>query len=137
MSNIEKDEEYYTNVIERLKEENCQLISELQSWKEYIHKILRLVKTFRNDYIIMQTKCLQSIEKANNQGNDENLEMGFLEFLRGKLHTIAEVINDLHIINSIKIIHDTEYGATEYKNQTNELHIKETETNNEFMREIV
>lgn len=96
--------------IKVLKEENTRLNDELLAWKEYTQKILRLVKTFRNDYVIMQTKCIQNIENPRDGGDDVE---GFTEFLRGKLHTITEVINDFHIINSIKFVDDTDYGNKE------------------------
>lgn len=94
------------NNIKTLREENVRLNDELLVLKEYTQKILRLVKTFRNDYVIMQTKCIQNIENPR----DGEVE-GFSEFLRGKLHTITEVINDFHIINSIKFVDDTDYGT--------------------------
>lgn len=93
-----------------LKEENTRLNDELLALKEYTQKILRLVKTFRNDYVIMQTKCIQNIENPK-EGTGE--VEGFTEFLRGKLHTITEVINDFHIINSIKFVDNTDYGNRE------------------------
>lgn len=103
-----------------LIEENSRLNDELQTWKEYTHKILRLVRTFRNDYVIMQTKCIQNIETPASN----TVELGFSDFLRGKLHTITEVINDLHIINSIKFIDNTDYdidvGVEESKDNLNE-----------------
>jgi hypothetical protein len=99
--------EEYTKLlseVKELKEENTKLENELSSWREYTQKILRLVKTFRNDYVIMQNKCVQNIENPR-----EDQVEGFGEFLRGKLHTITEVINDFHIINSIKFVDNTQY----------------------------
>lgn len=106
--------------IKNLQEENARLNDELLSWKEYTQKILRLVKTFRNDYVIMQTKCIQNIEN-HRETADANIDVnGFTEFLRGKLHTITEVINDFHIINSIKFVDDTNYGTSGDKDRETE-----------------
>jgi len=98
----------------RLNNELNKTNNELDAWKEYTHKIIRLLKTFRNDYVIMRTKCIQSLENSN----DDNVE-GFNEFLRGKIHTITEVINDIQIIHSIKFIDDTNYEEEE-KGEKNE-----------------
>jgi len=89
----------------RLNNELNKTNNELDSWKEYTQKIMRLLKTFRNDYVIMQTKCIQSLDNPN----DDHAE-GFNDFLRGKLHTITEIINDIQIIHSIKFIDDTNYN---------------------------
>ena len=104
--------------INDLKNENSRLNKELLAWKEYTQKILRLVKTFRNDYVIMQTKCIQNIENPRDAVDAEIDVNGFTEFLRGKLHTITEVINDFHIINSIKFLDDTDYGTTDREMET-------------------
>jgi len=86
--------------LECLKKEYVKLNNELLTWKKYTQEIVRLLKTFRNDYVIMQTKCIQNIENPM-----ENQEQGFTDFLRGKLHTITEVINDYNIINHINFVH--------------------------------
>lgn len=106
--------------IKILREENERLNNELLAWKEYTQKILRLVKTFRNDYVVMQTKCIQNIENPIDAVDAEVDVNGFTEFLRGKLHTITEVINDFHIINSIKFIDDTDYETSGDKDRETE-----------------
>lgn len=88
--------------IRKLKEENDSLENEILNWKGYTQKILRLINVFRNEHAIAQTKCIQGIE------NSDEKEVGFSEFLRGKLHTINEIINDFHIINSIKFVDEDE-----------------------------
>lgn len=106
-------------MIRNLKEENDSLKKELLAWKEYTRKILRLINVFRNEHVFAQAKCIQGIE---NQEDEQSA--GFREFLRGKLHTITEIINDFHIINSIKFIDDDvtnyEEGQEEEKGGKNE-----------------
>lgn len=100
------------NRLEFLEKENNRLNDELLVWSEYTQKILRLIKTFRNDYIITQTKCIDNIKKFDGKNGDgdgdgeDTSAIGFNDFLRGKLHTITEVINDFNIINSIKFGND-------------------------------
>ncbi len=119
--------------INDLKNENSRLNKELLAWKEYTQKILRLVKTFRNDYVIMQTKCIQNIENPRDAVDAEIDVNGFTEFLRGKLHTITEVINDFHIINSIKFVDDTDYGTTDREMETGD-GVEERKGENEQLR---
>jgi hypoxanthine-guanine phosphoribosyltransferase len=106
---------------EHLFEENIRLNNELNktnnelvAWKEYTQKIMTLLKTFKNDYEMMHAKCIQCLGNSN-----DNIVEGFNEFLRGKLHTITEVINDIQIIHSIKFIDGTNYeeGQEEEKNE--------------------
>lgn len=114
------------NRLDFLEKENNRLNEELLAWREYTQKILRLIKTFRNDYVITQTKCINNIEKyhekngecENNGDGDGRHAIGFNDFLRGKLHTITEVINDFNIINSIKFGNDMNYKET-LDNDTN------------------
>lgn len=104
------------NRLDFLEKENNRLNDELLVWREYTQKILRLIKTFKNEYIITQTNCFDNIKKfdeKNGRGkNDGDIDgddrgaIGFNDFLRGKLHTITEVINDFNIINSIKFVDD-------------------------------
>jgi len=105
------------NRLDFLEKQHNRLNRELLSWREYTQKILRLVKTFRNDYLITQTKCIDNIKKydeknggCENDGDDGSSE--FNDFLRGKLHTITEVINDFNIINSIKFVDDENYETS-------------------------
>jgi len=93
-------------IIDNLKNENTNLQKEIYELKkqnlsleEYNQKISRLVRVFRNEYAIMQTKCIQTIE---NEDPNKTI-IGFNDFLKGKVHTIAEVLNDLQIILSLKI----------------------------------
>lgn len=109
MENVENAELIET--IRNLKEENDSLKNEISAWKNYTRKILRLINVFRNEHVIAQAKCIQGIE------NGDEKEVGFSEFLRGKLHTINEIINDFHIINSIKFVDDEEGQEEEKRGQ--------------------
>lgn len=106
------------NRLDFLEKENNRLNDELLVWREYTQKILRLIKTFKNEYITTQIKCIDNIKKfdkkngggendgdGNGDGDDRGA-IGFNDFLRGKLHTITEVINDFNIINSINFVDD-------------------------------
>lgn len=118
---VSVDENSIENKLQFLEKENNRLNNEVLVWREYTQKILRLIKTFKNEYIITQTKCIDNIKKfdeknggGENDGDgdygddgDDRGAIGFNNFLRGKLHTITEVINDFNIINSIKIVDDT------------------------------
>lgn len=117
MKNIMDIHDTIENRLDFLEKENNRLNNELFAWREYTQKILRLIKTFRNDYVITQTKCIDNIKKydekngvGENDGNidgDDKGAIGFNDFLRGKLHTITEVINDFNIINSMKFGDDS------------------------------
>ena len=90
----------FNDDMEQLKTKCETLNQELLVWRDYSYKITRLVRVFRNDYAIMQTKCCESFEKE--MYDEENNKDNYNDFLRGKLHTVSEIINDLNVILSIK-----------------------------------
>jgi hypothetical protein len=109
---------------ERLEKENYEFKKIYASLQEYHQQLLRLIKVFRNDYAIIQTKCIQNLENnqlsvVDQENNEQNIMIsGFNDFLKGKLHTITEVLNDLQIVLSLKMDTDDE---------NNELHVEEFE----------
>lgn len=89
----------FNDDVEQLKKQCKTINQELLFWRDYSYKITRLVRVFRNDYAIMQTKCCEIFE---NEMSDEDNKDNYNDFLRGKLHTVSEIINDLNVILSIK-----------------------------------
>jgi hypothetical protein len=115
-NNVIDSSTVFNDDVEQLKKQCETLNQELLFWRDYSYKITRLVRVFRNDYAIMQTKCCESFEKE--MGDGENKD-NYNDFLRGKLHTVSEIINDLNVILSIKLEdRGTDYsvGVEEEKN---------------------
>jgi len=116
-NNIINNSTAFNDDVEQLKKQCETLNHELLFWRNYSYKITRLVRVFRNDYAIMQTKCCESFEKELSDG--ENNKDNYNDFLRGKLHTVSEIINDLNVILSIKPEdngNDYSVGVEEEKN---------------------
>jgi hypothetical protein len=106
----------FNDDMEQLKTKCETLNQDLLFWRDYSYKITRLVRVFRNDYAIMQTKCCERFEKELSDGENKN---NYNDFLRGKLHTVSEIINDLNVILSIKpedTGNDYSVGVEEEKN---------------------